>query len=106
MYDDAAMLASHIKAAAEEDGGRDVVVIGHSYGGTPASQCVEGLGKEEREGRGERGGVVAVGYLTSLVPEVGGSAGGVLGEVKDEENQMRFEVGVSLSVLLSIALLS
>lgn len=69
MYDDAAFIASHIAELA--DAGRDVLLITHSYGGTPATESVKGLSKIERTKNGLPGGVVGLAYMTSLVPEVG-----------------------------------
>lgn len=36
--------------------GEDVAIIMHSYGGAPATQAVNGLGREEREKAGKKGG--------------------------------------------------
>jgi len=36
--------------------GEDVAIIMHSYGGTPATEAVKGLGREEREKAGKKGG--------------------------------------------------
>ena len=82
MYADAAFIAQEIEKLADE--GKDVILIGHSYGGVPLSESTKGLGKEEREKEGKKGGVVRLGYLTALVPPVGTSAGGVLAGVPEE----------------------
>jgi hypothetical protein len=82
MYADAAVIAQEIQKLADE--GKDVILIGHSYGGVPLSESTKGLGKEEREKEGKKGGVVRLGYLTALVPPVGTSAGGVLAGVPEE----------------------
>jgi len=72
MYDDAALIADEITNFADQ--GKDVMLIAHSYGGTPASQSVKGLSKAEREKEGKKGGVVRIAYMTCLVPEVGKAA--------------------------------
>lgn len=72
LYDDAKVIAS--EAARFADEGKDVVLIAHSYGGAVASQAVEGLSKAEREKQGKKGGIVRIGYITSLVPEEGEAA--------------------------------
>lgn len=69
MYDDAAFVAAHVTALA--DAGKDVLLVTHSYGGTPATESVKGLSKAERAKEGKQGGVVGLAYMTSLVPEVG-----------------------------------
>jgi hypothetical protein len=73
MYDDAAMLRSHILRLADDEG-KDVVLLGHSYGGVPATEALKGVTKAEREKEGKKGGVVRVGYLTCIVPRKGESA--------------------------------
>jgi hypothetical protein len=91
MYADATFIASEIQKLADE--GKYVVLIGHSYGGVPLSESTKGLGKEEREKKGKKGGVVKLGYMTALVPEVGVSAAGVLTEVPEE---LRLDLGIDV----------
>ncbi|KAF2662670.1 alpha/beta-hydrolase [Lophiostoma macrostomum CBS 122681] len=76
MYDD----ASYIAALATElaDQGKDVVLMSHSYGGTPATQAMEGLSKSARAKEGKKGGVVRLAYMTAVVPAEGVAAGGHL----------------------------
>ncbi|KAI0896795.1 Alpha/beta hydrolase fold-1 [Annulohypoxylon nitens] len=69
MYDDAAFISAHVTGLA--DAGHDVLLITHSYGGTAATQSVQGLSKNERLKQGKSGGIVGLAYMTSLVPEVG-----------------------------------
>jgi hypothetical protein len=72
--------AAHINQTVTEfaDKGKDVVLIAHSYGGTPMSESIKGIGKAEREKAGKKGGVVRVAYMTALVPAVGVSAGALM----------------------------
>ena len=51
------------------DAEKNVVVLGHSYGGSVISECVKGL-MAKRDGKGR---VVGLIYLTALVPLVGQS---------------------------------
>lgn len=78
MYDDAAHIATEIEKLADE--GKDVVLVAHSYGGVPTTESTKGLGKKERLAQGKVGGVVRLAYLSSLVPEVGMPAAGVLAD--------------------------
>lgn len=69
MYDDAALIASEVEKFADQ--GKDVVILAHSYGGVPMTESVKGLSKKERAAAGKKGGIVRLGYMTALVPEVG-----------------------------------
>lgn len=69
MSDDAAFIASFVEKLA--DAGEEVVLAAHSYGGTPASECIKGLTVEERKAQGKKGGVVRLAYITAVVPKVG-----------------------------------
>jgi alpha-beta hydrolase superfamily lysophospholipase len=51
--------------------GKDVIVLGHSYGGIVATECVKGVTKAEREVQGKTGGVVRVLYLASVLGDIG-----------------------------------
>ncbi|KAL2107061.1 hypothetical protein VUR80DRAFT_5732 [Thermomyces stellatus] len=76
MYDDAAHIQAHV--APLVDAGKDVILVTHSYGGTPGTQSIQGLSKTEREAQGLRGGVVGIAYITSLIPEPGKPISSVL----------------------------
>ncbi|KAI1366744.1 alpha/beta-hydrolase [Xylaria arbuscula] len=67
MYDDAAFISTHVTGLAEA--GCDVLLVTHSYGGTPATESVRGLTKTQRRLQGKHGGIVGFAYMTSLVPE-------------------------------------
>lgn len=71
-----------------------VILIAHSYGGVPSTQCTKGVTKMERQREGKNGGLVRIAYMTCLVPAVGGSASSVLTEIPDE-NRIDFAVDVS-----------
>ncbi|KAJ4318650.1 hypothetical protein N0V84_006738 [Fusarium piperis] len=84
MYDDAEFIAKHVGELA--DRGNDVILIAHSYGGTPATESVRGLGKKERQKNGLQGGIIGIAYMTCLVPNVGGSAGAIKAAFPSDEN--------------------
>lgn len=92
MYDDAAHIAGEVEKLADQ--GREVILLGHSYGGVPVSESTKGLSKKERQTQGKKGGLIALGYLTCLVPEVGASALDVLSHVPDDsKTPMNIGVG-------------
>jgi pimeloyl-ACP methyl ester carboxylesterase len=51
----------------EIEGGNQVILVPHSYGGIPASGAVEGLDRQTRQRDGKSGGVIAIAALTSFV---------------------------------------
>lgn len=69
MNDDAKFIGDYVLKLADE--GKDVVILAHSYGGCPASQCLKGLTKSERAADGKNDGVVRIAYLTAVVPRLG-----------------------------------
>lgn len=93
MYDDAATIAREVESLT--DHGKDVIIIGHSYGGVPMSQCTKGLGKEERKAQGKPGGIVRLAYMAALVPALGKSGVDILGELP-EDTRPSVEVDVSI----------
>jgi pimeloyl-ACP methyl ester carboxylesterase len=89
MYEDGAFIASTIEKLAEEN--KDVIVIGHSYGGIPLSQGTVGLSKPTRAAQGKRGGLIMVAYMTAYVPILNES-------VADIEANSEFGVDITLDV--------
>jgi len=85
MYEDAALIAAEVTKLA--DLGKDVILIAHSYGGVPATESVKGLGKEERQKEGKKGGIVRLAYLTAIVPPVGSPSADVLSGNSELPNQ-------------------
>ena len=94
MYDDAAFIAKEAERLADE--GKEVILIGHSYGGVPVTQSPKGLGAKERQMQGKLGGIVSLAYITSLVPAVGTSAAGVVADVP-KEHQLDLKIDVRFS---------
>jgi hypothetical protein len=98
MADDAAYIAKIVEKLADE--GKDVVVVGHSYGGVPVTESVKGLDKPTRQRQGKKGGIVRLGYKTCLVPDVGGTALTVLATSDvAPEDQTQPQIGVREAVL-------
>jgi hypothetical protein len=91
MYDDAVYIASETEKLVDE--GKDVILVAHSYGGTPTTESTKGLSKKEREAQGKKGGIVRLAYLTALVPELGTSAAGMLGALP-ANNQLEMKIDV------------
>jgi pimeloyl-ACP methyl ester carboxylesterase len=51
--------------------GNDVVVVAHSWAGLVAGCALTGVGKREREAKGEKGGVVRTAYISSFLAPIG-----------------------------------
>ncbi|KAF2250569.1 alpha/beta-hydrolase [Trematosphaeria pertusa] len=51
--------------------GNDVLVVPHSWSGIVAGSALTGMGKKQREERGEKGGVVRVAYMCSFIAPEG-----------------------------------
>ncbi|KAF3033230.1 hypothetical protein E8E11_001691 [Didymella keratinophila] len=69
MYDDAFFIAKFVEGLADQ--GEEVVLVSHSYGGTPASEAVKELSVTERRKSGKKGGVVMLAFVTAVVPKDG-----------------------------------
>ncbi|KAM0430872.1 hypothetical protein ACHAPT_005504 [Fusarium lateritium] len=59
-------------AAPYFDEGREVVLVGHSYGGIPATVATEGQGVHERAERGLKGGFRSIVFLAAFAVPVKG----------------------------------
>ncbi|KAI8942401.1 hypothetical protein NX059_000475 [Plenodomus lindquistii] len=55
------------------DGGNDVVVSPHSWGGVVVSSALEGYSKKEREAQGKKGGVIRTAYIAAFILPTGTS---------------------------------
>jgi len=49
------------------DAGKEIVLIAHSYGGTPSCAAVEGQTIAERSARGEKGGIKSILFISALL---------------------------------------
>lgn len=54
-----------------EEEGKDVVLLMHSYGGSPGNGSAVGLSKKERERDGKKGGVVGLVFVSAYVAKEG-----------------------------------
>lgn len=84
MLDDADVIKRSVEAVTST--GKEVVVVCHSYGGTPTTQALAGLK-----------GVKKVVYLAAIVPRVGESNNEAMGGKRDEL-PMGLEMVVSLDI--------
>ncbi|CAI6083639.1 unnamed protein product [Clonostachys chloroleuca] len=82
MFDDAAAISQEVEILADQ--GKDVIVVASSYSGVPLTQSCRGLSKAEREKSGKSGGLVKIGFMPSVIPEMGQAACEVLADVPPE----------------------
>ncbi|KAF2483976.1 Alpha/beta hydrolase fold-1 [Neohortaea acidophila] len=68
---DVKLIQEHIGRAA--DAGQEVVLVCHSYGAMPATECVQGYEVETRAKAGKKGGVRHVCYLAAFIIAEGNS---------------------------------
>ncbi|KAH6714234.1 hypothetical protein BKA61DRAFT_632891 [Leptodontidium sp. MPI-SDFR-AT-0119] len=80
--DDATFIAKEVQTLVDDE--NDVILICHSYGGTPTSQRTKRLSKAERQAQGKKGGIVRLGYMAAVVPAIGVSAQGLLADLPPE----------------------
>ncbi|KAH9896243.1 Alpha/beta hydrolase fold-1 [Xylariomycetidae sp. FL2044] len=90
MYADVALIATEATALADD--GKDVVIIGHSYGGQPATESVRGLTKEARSKEGKKGGIIRLAYMAALVPQFEQAANEVLGGGRPEGESVMMDL--------------
>ncbi|KAL2861010.1 alpha/beta hydrolase [Aspergillus lucknowensis] len=65
--------------------GREVVVVSHSYAGSPATEALAGLARKEREEKSLDGGVVQLVYVAAIVPTKGLNSPQAFGPLKPKE---------------------
>ena len=107
MYDDAKFFNQVINRLLAE--GKDVVVLGHSYGGCVTTEAVKGLTEQKKQGKatlGEggdgRGRLVGLVYLTALMPLIGDSLMGMF-EGQSDLAFIGFEVCSSSALLTTLS---
>ncbi|KAK6362468.1 hypothetical protein LTS17_012832 [Exophiala oligosperma] len=61
------------------DDGKDIILVMHSYGGICGTESTKGVSKVEREKLRKEGGIIRLLYISSPVPEVGGSIASQMG---------------------------
>ncbi|KAG5762081.1 hypothetical protein H9Q69_009571 [Fusarium xylarioides] len=74
--------AEHIKTVTTKlaDEGHDIILAMHSYGGICGTESTAGLPRTERQVAGKPGGIVHLIYISSPVPEIGGSVKTMMGD--------------------------
>jgi pimeloyl-ACP methyl ester carboxylesterase len=60
--------------------GRNIVLVGHSYGGLVISQASEGLSAKQRKEKGLEGGITRLIYMCAFMVDVGMSLADAIGE--------------------------
>lgn len=78
LSDDASFFSNLIGKIADQ--GKEIIVLGHSYGGLVASESAKGLSKVERCARGQEGGIVRIIFLAAIVLQEGQSVTGHQGK--------------------------
>ncbi|KAF4341806.1 hypothetical protein FBEOM_4263 [Fusarium beomiforme] len=74
--------AKHIRKFTTKlaDDGYEIILVMHSYGGICGTESTAGVSKSERQASGKPGGIVHLVYISSPVPEVGGSVQTMMGD--------------------------
>jgi alpha-beta hydrolase superfamily lysophospholipase len=70
------------------DAGKDVILIGHSFGGVAMSEAVKGLGKEDREKTGLKGSVIRLVYMCAMAMPKGQTFMGQMVPATPEEEEI------------------
>lgn len=70
------------------DAGKDVIAIGHSFGGVAMSEAVKGLGKADREKQGLQGAVIRLVYMCSMALPKGQTFLGQMVPATPEEEEL------------------
>jgi pimeloyl-ACP methyl ester carboxylesterase len=71
-YDD----AEHIQKTYLNDlvaQGKEVILVMHSYGGIPGTECVKGFARRDLAAQGKKGGVVSLIYQSAFIVPAGAS---------------------------------
>ncbi|KAF5985305.1 hypothetical protein FBULB1_2963 [Fusarium bulbicola] len=74
--------ARHIRKITTKlaDEGHEIILVMHSYGGMCGTESTAGVSKTERQAAGKLGGIVHLVYISSPVPEIGGSVKTMMGD--------------------------
>ncbi|KGO77893.1 hypothetical protein PITC_060740 [Penicillium italicum] len=62
------------------DNGHEIILLMHSYGGVCGTESTAGVSKAERQALKKPGGIVHLVYISSPVPEIGGSVATMMGD--------------------------
>ncbi|KAL1633581.1 hypothetical protein SLS58_011033 [Diplodia intermedia] len=77
LADDAAAVRATLERLADE--AKEIVLVVHSYGGLVGQNSVEGLGFQQRQKAGKKGGVIMLVYLSAFVAPKGATIKAMLG---------------------------
>lgn len=93
--------AEHIKMVTTKlaDHGHEIILLMHFYGGVCGTESTAGVSKAERQALGKTGGIVHLVYISSPVPEIGGSIVTMMGEkmphfIKLEVRTGKIRIGI------------
>lgn len=77
LYDDASNARHHVQALVQR--GKEVMILGHGYGAMVASQCCQGLTRDDMMSRRRSGGIVRLLFIAGIIATEGQSALQALG---------------------------
>ena len=72
--------------------GKEIVIVGHSYGSIPMCEAAKGIGKQERVGREESGGIVKLIFVAAWLLQEGESPPAIIGKHNMDAPWVRFDV--------------
>jgi pimeloyl-ACP methyl ester carboxylesterase len=78
--------------------GREVVVVSHSYGASPATEALKGLARKEQQEKGMSGAVIQLLYIAAIVPTKGVTPVEAFGPMKPKEEGGSWIVNNDLGV--------
>ncbi|RBQ79062.1 hypothetical protein FVER53590_03662 [Fusarium verticillioides] len=100
--------AEHIKTVTAKlaDEGHEIILVMHSYGGICGTESTADVSKAERQVSGKPGGIVHLVYISSPVPEIGGSVKTMMGDnmphfMKVEGHYLTSDLGGCASINFS-----
>ncbi|RDW94888.1 hypothetical protein BP5796_00651 [Coleophoma crateriformis] len=82
LEDDADQINHMLTKLADQE--KEILLVGHSYGGLPMTESCQSLTKLERTMQGKRGGVIALLYIAAFVPSAGESMVDMLAGISRE----------------------
>jgi alpha-beta hydrolase superfamily lysophospholipase len=82
LEDDAVFFRGIIEGLADQ--GKDIMLLCHSYGGVVGTEAAKGVGKVDRQAKGQVGGITRMAYLAAVVPPEGSSLLDEQGEAPPE----------------------
>ena len=77
--------------------GKDVILVMHSYGGSPGSAAAKGLSKTERTASGKEGGIIGLIFVAAFLAGEGES---LVSKLPDQKFESWYDQLVSLQALI------